>query len=60
MALLVRANVFPIGCTSKRKFEQNFFWDLVKKHSDIGSKRDKDKESVHQSDAVEILFDVLT
>ena len=60
MALLDQANIFPVECTSKRVFEHHNFWDLVKKPTAVGSQGDKDKETVRQSDAVEILFDVLT
>ena len=58
MALISRAKIFPINCSSKRIFEQNLWWDLVKKPKDVGSKCDMDKESVKQSATVEILSNV--
>ena len=60
MALLDMANIFPAECTSKGVFEQNILWDLVQKPTVVGSQGDKDKETVRQSDAVEMLFDAPT
>ncbi len=46
MSLVGRDNLFPENVTVKRSFHDNFWWDLVELHQNIGMKEKKDNEVV--------------
>ena len=53
--LFERADLFPRVCTDKRVFHPDFWWNMVQRPTNVGSKKDKDKEKGDETKAVEML-----
>ena len=51
--------MFPRVCVEKRVFCPDFWWSMVQRPSNVGSKKNKEKEKADETKAVEMLFEVL-
>ena len=57
VALLEKIDIFPANNAVKRKMSPNFFWDFVRRPTNVGSTTDKAKESVTVTTAQLSIFD---
>ena len=51
--------MFPRVCAEKRVFHPDFWWNMVQRPTNVGSKKGKDKEKADETKPVEMLFEVL-
>ena len=49
ICLLVTASMFPIKSTIARKMKLDFFWDYVKRPTNVGLSKDEQKEGKNRS-----------
>ena len=59
MALLEKGNIWPTESHKKKHLPVNCWLDLVKPRKVIGTPKASAKETIHASDHVNCLFDVL-